>query len=291
MANKKFLSKIKNQSLSSNIQKHEPAPTSVGSYEDDDLDLNSFGAKIINQDIEEKKVEEVKVPSPDLAKKIEASIDEDFGGTGAGRSIDLSNLPHIESLNFDEDEDVDEKTESTFSLETPVIPEVKIEKPVIEEVVTESHSEPEEEEKVEEAEVPKKRGRGRPKAIVIEEHKEEVKEIEKVEDIPEIPEVPTNTVETTQNYEVNYNGADTYSKVLNYVCNKTIQFLLENHKSKIYTADFAGKLFNDYLNGKIDATNPLFEELIGECLREGIKDPYLGDLTEEVLIYIKGRNV
>lgn len=96
--------------------------------------------------------------------------------------------------------------------------------------------------------------------------------------------------ELKQNFQ-NLNDFDVAEKVLNYVCLQTIKNLLETYKSKIYTAEFTEKLFNQYINGETNASNPLFKELICEAIDSNVNDPYLNELTNDVLNYIKGRNV
>lgn len=83
-------------------------------------------------------------------------------------------------------------------------------------------------------------------------------------------------------------------KILKYVCKKTISHLLETYKSEMYTEKYTSNLFTKYLDDGVDSSNPLFEELISEAIsnlesgdssNENI-DPYLGDLTVEILKYI-----
>lgn len=88
------------------------------------------------------------------------------------------------------------------------------------------------------------------------------------------------------------NGADDNceisKEILNFVCNKTIENLLDNYESEIYTKTFVNKLFKQYIDGEIDSSNPLFKELITECIKNNVVDDYLGDdLTIKVLTYIQ----
>ena len=77
-------------------------------------------------------------------------------------------------------------------------------------------------------------------------------------------------------------------EILNFVCNKTIENLLDNYESEIYTKTFVNKLFKQYIDGEIDSSNPLFKELITECIKNNVVDDYLGDdLTIKVLTYIQ----
>ena len=74
--------------------------------------------------------------------------------------------------------------------------------------------------------------------------------------------------------------------VLEFVCKKTIQNLIKTHKSEIYSEKYTVGLFQDYLNDKINAKNPLFKALIDECIEKEDTDEYLGELTKTVLQYI-----
>lgn len=78
-----------------------------------------------------------------------------------------------------------------------------------------------------------------------------------------------------------------HGEILNYVCLKTIGNLLNSYKSKMYTEEYTNKLFKSYIDGETDASNPLFKELINECVSSNVIDPYLEDLTIKVLEYIK----
>lgn len=74
--------------------------------------------------------------------------------------------------------------------------------------------------------------------------------------------------------------------VLDYVCQKTIESLLETYESEIYMKAYVQNLFRGYMEDRDTAKNPLFVELIRECIRKGIKDEYLKEHTESVLKYI-----
>lgn len=75
-------------------------------------------------------------------------------------------------------------------------------------------------------------------------------------------------------------------KVLDYVCKQTILNLVETHESKIYTKEYAKQLMMQYVDGKTDSSNPLFKQLVQECLEQKAEDQYLKGLTEEVLRHI-----
>lgn len=167
-------------------------------------------------------------------------------------------------------------------------------------------------EEVEEEEAPKpRRRRGRPKMTEdqIQEtiEKKQQKEIleeeikitpnnEKIEkDINHNIEDKSNDISAdinvNANTEVNINTKNGNNsielEVLGYVCNQTINNLINTYKSKIYTDAYVKELFSNYINGKTDSSNPLFRQLIIECVQEKVSDPYLGDdLTIKVLNYI-----
>ena len=75
-------------------------------------------------------------------------------------------------------------------------------------------------------------------------------------------------------------------KVLDYVCRQTVLNLVETHESKIYTKEYAKQLMMQYVDGKTDSSNPLFKQLVQECLEQKAEDKYLKGLTEEVLRHI-----
>lgn len=88
----------------------------------------------------------------------------------------------------------------------------------------------------------------------------------------------------------NFNHSDELTvqeEILEYVCKQTIKHLLDSYKSEMYTEKYTSNLFEKYLNDEIDFRNPLFRELISECLNSNVVDAYLGkDLTKVVLNYI-----
>ena len=124
-----------------------------------------------------------------------------------------------------------------------------------------------------------------------EEKEEKEKEINSSNNIKESSNNMNNN-DDNRNYSNNSNYAsngydeEIGDKVLQFVCEQTINNLKDNHKSNIYTQEFANKLFNNFLDGSMDSSNPLFVELIKECIENEEKDAYLGDLTKEVLNYI-----
>lgn len=75
-------------------------------------------------------------------------------------------------------------------------------------------------------------------------------------------------------------------KVLQYVCKQTIEALIKTYSSKIYTKEYTETLMNKYLDDEIDSNDPLFKQLILECIEEADEDKYLGELTKDVLEYI-----
>lgn len=80
-------------------------------------------------------------------------------------------------------------------------------------------------------------------------------------------------------------------EVLNYVCDKTIEYMSKNYKSKMYTVEYTEKLFKEYTNKQTNSSNPLFKALIDECIEDKVIDPYLNSLTSTVLEYIKDKKI
>lgn len=406
MANKKFLEKIKKQPASSanKVPVLEPS-LAMNDYDDEDIDLGTLGGKIFQDD-------EMKVPKPknkteiqdkkEFAKKIEESLDEDFGGHGVARSVDLSNIPKITSLNIEdegddtnaetnsmnifEEKDQDEENDFEFGFGNGVPNAPKAEDKHSENIETKNEN------------TPKKRGRGRPKATVydtqnqtdskddsakITEMENTIKELhskiqslkdtiktkeesivisnnvikdlndklestmKELEDLKssggnsealvekdkiidslkseikqnqscidnlteninslesEISnknkiikqlelansEMKSAKIMTENSNEIKDSFNDVANKVLGYVCIQTIKTLLDKYKSEMYTEAYSSKLFNGFIAGEVDSSNPLFKELIGEVIKSEFKDDYLDDLTVDVLNYIKGRNV
>lgn len=409
MANKKFLEKIKKQPASSANKVPKPEPSlAMNDYDDEDIDLGTLGGKIFQDD-------EMKVPKPknkteiqdkkEFAKKIEESLDEDFGGYGVARSVDLSNIPKITSLNIEdeggdtnaetnsmnifEEKDQDEENDFEFGFGSGVPNAPKAEDKHSENIETKNEN------------APKKRGRGRPKATVddtqnqtdskddsakIAEMENTIKELhskiqslkdniktkeesivisnnvikdlndklestmKELEDLKssggnsealvekdkiidslkseikqnqscidnlteninslksevsnkneiikqlelansEMKSAKIMTENSDGNNEIKDSFNDVANKVLGYVCIQTIKTLLDKYKSEMYTEAYSSKLFNGFIAGEVDSSNPLFKELIGEVIKSEFKDDYLDDLTVDVLNYIKGRNV
>lgn len=84
-----------------------------------------------------------------------------------------------------------------------------------------------------------------------------------------------------------YSDDDIAKKILAFVCKSTILGLINTHKSEIYTKEYAVRLMQDYVEGKTSSSeNPLFKQLIVECVNANVSDPYLGEMTNLVLNYI-----
>lgn len=241
MANKRFLEKIKNQTCEDDESNIEEV-----NYEDEELDLGSLGQEIF-------KNEEKPQNKKDIFKEIEKNLEDDFGGLGESKPLDLSNLPKISSLDIKDEED-EEEEEITISTRKRGRPKVVENEPVENEEIK---NKPIENEVVE-------------NEVIF--NKTEIKN----DDI-KLPLISDNNVVS--------------NKILNYVCIKTINNLLDSYKSKMYTEEYTKKLFNQYINCEIDSSNPLFKELITECIENNVVDEYLNDLTIDVLNYIKERNV
>lgn len=82
-------------------------------------------------------------------------------------------------------------------------------------------------------------------------------------------------------------GGDVAALVLDHVCKSTIANLMETHSSKIYTNEYMRTMFQGYLDGKKNSADPLFRQLVVECLDDGDTDPYLKELTKIVLEWIR----
>jgi len=104
-----------------------------------------------------------------------------------------------------------------------------------------------------------------------------------IEENSESSKIDQNTILSDLNSSV-------YGEVMQYVCDQTVKNLLETYKSEMYTEKYTTNLFQKYLDREIDYTNPMFKELIEECISKEVTDPYLGELTNKVLTYIKGGN-
>lgn len=136
---------------------------------------------------------------------------------------------------------------------------------------------------------------------LIAELKNKIQELESIKEIPETYEVKTPEVEDDSIKEVKAEDVKVDSEVkvtdgkpnevsvevLNFVCNKTIGNMYDTYESEMYKTEFAKKLFNDYITGEVNGSDPLFNKLLQEAIEKGTKDPYLEDLTEKVLNYIQ----
>lgn len=312
MANKRFLESITSRISTSSSSKDFDSSNKEYKYEDDDISMESLGTSNLIKDesnnVEEKNAEEINNDldaylnnfngnNSSVKEKIKETLEEDFGAIGDSRPIDLSNLPPV---NLDDSEEnyeeasIDNKNIKVFEEEneaeeiTQNIEEKEsIEENNVEEVekdeikeVKDKEINKKEEPKEEEHIITKRRGRGRPKNYESPQSKKE-KDLENKEG------------EKTMNKNISHDSdVDILAEnILNCVCRNTIKFLSNNYISKIYTEEFTKKLFNGFLNGEIDNSNPLLVELIKECSNSDVEDPYLGELTKDVLNFIKGRNV
>lgn len=290
MANKKFFERIKK--TTDKIYNH----ASPSTYEDEVVDSVMFGNQE-EEEISEVKSKEESNKNQNTLEQLKEHVfdDDDFGGVGESVPIDFSNLPDLNLNMYDE-----ENEENNIIEEKP--------QPAhIEENNNEEAAEIQEEIKKEEIPTVTRR-RGRPKTIIEdtiienptiedsivedvaiqnkEEHKEiiqEVKQEVKQKESQQSQNTHNNSSNKSVNAQANF---DLSSKILDCVCKNTIKNLSSNYKSQMYTKEYTEKLFNDYLNGKINASNPLFEQLILECIESNVIDVYLGDLTKDILNYI-----
>ena len=114
--------------------------------------------------------------------------------------------------------------------------------------------------------------------------------LDSVSNVPDLSEIQEEKVaevkQESQKRNVELDEDHIAFKVLDYVCKRTIEKLKENYNSQIYTKEYMCKLMEDYVNGKTDSSNPLFKQLMLECIENADNDEYLGDLTKDVLEYI-----
>lgn len=123
-----------------------------------------------------------------------------------------------------------------------------------------------------------------PELKVQEEKVEVVKEVEVVEAPSEAVE-EVETVEVLQNSSLSLPVGQLEDKVVKFVCKNVCEFLKEEYISDMYTKEFSGNLFQKYLDG-INDSNLLLKELLKECVEKDVKDPYLGELTSDVINFM-----
>lgn len=75
--------------------------------------------------------------------------------------------------------------------------------------------------------------------------------------------------------------------ILDYVCKQTVLNLKSTYTSQIYTKDYMEALMQGYVDGNVDHTNPLFKQLVTECIEHAEEDPYLKGMTKLVLKWIQ----
>lgn len=83
-----------------------------------------------------------------------------------------------------------------------------------------------------------------------------------------------------------YSDMEIQDVVLDYVCRKLFLGLKDSFDSKMYTKAFMQDLMQRYINGEIDASDPLFKSLVHEIIESDVKDPYLDGLTKNVLEFV-----
>lgn len=265
MANQAFMKRIKNAGLSQGI-----SPVITPDLDEFDEDLlneeNNNGESSKIEDLLNDSIEEgndfISENTESTEEIIENKIQDEISKNSV---VDLDNIPSIPSLNID--------NEDNFIL--PEIPEVK--------------------------EEPKRRKPGRPKVNITEEEdkiendniqqdqilNEDLKqdiEISKAQDETSIETCYNNS--NVQNFNIENDNNMVAQKILNYVCLKTIESLKDSYKSEIYTEKFTRDMFEKYLKGEINSSDPLFRGLISECISCEVKDKYLDNLTIDVLKYI-----
>lgn len=294
MANKKFLENMRNKAASDASLPEITRKTNVSTinYDDEEsFDLGSLGKEIFKNEPEHTSVPTIepsmKVPDTssirnktvedmgNFTKEVEKSLEEDFNCVGTSKPIDLSSLPKIESLNVEDEVMEEVKIEPTVEVKDQISETAQTIAPELE---VEHQSKPQ-----------PKRGRGRPRMVrkiekQIEEEKLSPNSKESIEDLSEEKISDFNSKQFNA-----LESNDVALKVLRYVCIKLIKNLLENYKSKMYTSEYTEKLFKQYIDGEVNSSNPLFKELISECIESNAIDPYLNDLTIDVLQYIKER--
>ena len=104
---------------------------------------------------------------------------------------------------------------------------------------------------------------------------------------------PEPSIEERKSYEKvtfdeDFNTNNVAEVILDFVCKSTIEHLKKTYTSEIYTKAYMENLFQEYIDGKTDSSNPLFKSLMGECLQKAEDDPYLKKCTKLVFKYIYG---
>lgn len=87
-----------------------------------------------------------------------------------------------------------------------------------------------------------------------------------------------------------YNNLDVSpieKKIIDVVCNNTLNTLINApFESEVFAPSYKNKLLNGFRDGSISVNDPFFKKLIEEFIQKGYTDPYLGNLTTEILKYI-----
>lgn len=309
MANKNFLEKMRNKVIGADKE----STNSMSPYDDfeedgseeiqnigDVVDSNSNKNQSVadaetHQNLQQLEVNEI---YKDKQEKVQNTGNDENVAPKQGESI--WNMPQIETLDIYSGNSDDQSFENDFNSkkdEVQISENFKVETiDVLSNV--ENHQKVEEEPKY----VRKKPG-PKPKTKPAMESFDEIDQnqddgtAKMVENHQEINKPENNLAESSNinrkmaeplHYSVE--GSSTMELIVNYVCKKTVENLLISYESEIYTKKFADNLFKQFINGETDASNPLFNELILECIKRNTVDPYLGEkLTEKVLRYIQER--
>lgn len=266
MASKDFLSQLKAKAKSDEgkgFVKPKPIPVT---------DDEEPGAPSSIQDLMFSSFEEEKeAPIEDLVDKIKKEIDEE---DGFGKPEPVEEISEIKEADVTPEEDDNKEFELSFDN----LPDLGLDSSL------------EEEEVVEELALPE---------MVIEE--EIVEEVDQGEiDLPDLESIEIKTPEpiiktpqiTIEEHIVRDEEPAIHSSIhtdiLDYVCKQTVKGMLANYNSQMITPEFSHKLFEGYVEGTTDSSNPLFKALIAEAIESGYTDDYLGDRTESALRYIEG---
>lgn len=288
MANKKFLETMKNKGKTT-----EPVSNEIDYSKDLNLEIEEqpFGfSQDENKNVTFDEDEEIKKEM----NSVKSNSNQDKEDEGF---LDLSNPPELKSLNFEEEvcdnlndiqQDLPDLEYSEEIIETPSFDDIKESK---EDVVANE---------IDSKKAPQKvtSRRGRKPLSQIQKEIEVPSTLEENKDDIIVPELETNIENDSENSidtsshiqsDNNQNVGGIQDKIFKFVCINTIKSLSQSYDSKIYTDEFASNLFSQYVEGEINSQNsPLFKELIKEVIKNEIKDSYLGELTLDVLNYIKG---
>lgn len=276
MANNAFLQKMKN-----GFQK-QPV---VNNFDDDEFDDNISNDLINDQTFSQSKEgkETNSLPKEqveNIMRREEKEEEKEEEQSFHIPELDINNPPEIKSINID---DID------LSAEMELIGNAKVEDKIPDTMHKEEIKQNQNQNKNQnengnenEEEHPVKRRKPGPKPK-IEEEEESEKEIETIQKEQNSINIDKETQNDSSEQQQQCSNDDVAQKILTYVRIQTIINLANSYKSDIYTENFTSSLFESYIEGHMNPQDPLFKELITECINNKVQDPYLKENTELVL--------